>query len=202
MLKKFSVDKQDYMTSDMKTIKVAKYCSDFEITREQFDLVMTAIEDCRFAMRVMRNVSYECWIQESDVAAFRELYPQAALVHNKVNLLNVSNQLNLTTKQLVSMLRKNRIRYSVCEEILPLRVLSEKNARTLELVAGRIRQLVYARLTELDVSYGTYERTAYPNLEFFRRDRSAVRRSEFTSCLQSMTQEQFDTKQSLAHLPH
>ena len=54
--------------------------------------------------------------------------------------------MNLTTKQLISMLRKNRIRYSVCEEIIPLKILSEKNTSSLELVAGRIRQLVNAKL--------------------------------------------------------
>jgi hypothetical protein len=115
LLKKFSVDKQDYLAADMKTLKVSKYCSEFEITREQFELVMEAMEDCKLVVRVMRNVSYECWIQESDVQAFRELLPQAVLVHNKANLLNISNQMNLTTKQLISMLRKNRIRYSICE---------------------------------------------------------------------------------------
>ena len=63
LLKKFSVDKQDYLTADMKTLKISKYCNEFEITREQFELVMEAMEDCKLATRVMRNISYECWIQ-------------------------------------------------------------------------------------------------------------------------------------------
>lgn len=137
---------------------------------------MEALEECKLALRLMRNVSYECWVQESDVQAFRELLPQATLVHNRVNLLNLSNQMNLTTKQLVAMLRKNRIRYSICEEIIPLKVLAGKGATTLELVVGRIRQKVNARLEELDTSFGMFERLAYPNLEFLRRDRAATKK--------------------------
>jgi hypothetical protein len=83
-----------------------------------------------------------------------------------------------------------------------LRVLAEKNSRTLELVAGRIRQLVSTKLEELDVSFGVFERSAYPNLEFLRKDRSAVRRSEFTSCLESVMQGTLNINQTLAHLSH
>jgi hypothetical protein len=55
----------------MKTVKISKYCSDFEITRDQFDLVMVSLEECKLATRIMRNISYECWIQEGDVETFR-----------------------------------------------------------------------------------------------------------------------------------
>jgi hypothetical protein len=86
------------------------------------------------------------------------------LVHNKVNLLNVSNQMNMTTKQLIDLIRKNKIRYSVCEELLPLRVLGQKTQNTLELVARKIRENVQLRLEDLDLSFGLFERVAYPNL--------------------------------------
>jgi hypothetical protein len=72
--------------------------------------------------------------------------------------------MNMTTKQLIDLIRKNKIRYSVCEELLPLRVLGQKTQNTLELVARKIRENVQLRLEDLDLSFGLFERVAYPNL--------------------------------------
>lgn len=73
------------------------------------------MEEMSLISRIMKNLSYECWIQESDMEMFQTTYPQVIVTHGKVNLLDLSNNLGITTKQLLNGMRKNKIRYTVSE---------------------------------------------------------------------------------------
>lgn len=92
MLKKFSVDKQAYATADLKTVKLSKLCSEFQITKEQATLLMNCLEECKLIARVMKNVSYECTIKEGDIELVKQLLPKAIINHCRLNLLNISNE--------------------------------------------------------------------------------------------------------------
>lgn len=56
------------------------------------------MEELHLVNRLMKSLSYECWIQESDMDIFQTMYPQALVTHGKANLLDLSNSLNITTK--------------------------------------------------------------------------------------------------------
>ena len=77
--------------------------------------MLESLQKCGAINRAMKNVSYECQIRATDVDKLKQLLPQAVLFNNKINLLNISNQVNMTTKQLIGLLGKNRINYSVSE---------------------------------------------------------------------------------------
>jgi hypothetical protein len=77
----------------------------------------------------------------------------------------------MTTKQVTNLMRKNRIRFTVCEEVIPFRVERERTEGNVEAVARRVKGCVEGRVRELDRSFGVYEKLAYQSMEFLRRDR-------------------------------
>lgn len=104
----------------------------------------------------------------------------------------------MTTRQVISLLRKNKIRFTICEEIIPFKVFGDKTQSNIELVMKKIRSNVENQLKDLDRSFALYEKAAYQSMEYLRRDRSSGRRPSLITHLESFSKGESDFGQ---HLP-
>ena len=68
-------------------------------------------------------MKYECLIEENSAEQFKEAFPNQSLMTRRVNILNLASQCKTTTQSILDIMKNQNIRFLVCEELIPIRLL-------------------------------------------------------------------------------
>lgn len=73
---------------------------------------------------MMDPVKYECLIEERSAEQFKKTFANHNLLSRRINILNLASELKTTTQIVLETMKSNGIRFLVCEELLPLKILA------------------------------------------------------------------------------
>ena len=74
-------------------------------------------------LTTMDHVKYECLIEERSAEQFRTTFPLFSLLTRRVNILSLASHYKTTTQSILDTMKSNNIRFLVCEELIPVRLL-------------------------------------------------------------------------------